>query len=72
MTHPSLQKLFSVHHRDTISSKADIRTLELEYVLHVRKVLYITEFVILINYVEVIVPIIFCTFATVALEFLLA
>jgi hypothetical protein len=41
-------------------------------VLHVRKVLYITEFVILINYVEVIVPIIFCTFATVALEFLLA
>lgn len=39
----------------------NITDLELQYALNVRKVLYITEFVILINYVEVIVPIIFCT-----------
>ncbi|KAE9002714.1 hypothetical protein PR001_g18171 [Phytophthora rubi] len=37
----------------------NITDLELQYALNVRKVLYITEFVILINYVEVIVPIIF-------------
>ncbi|ETI30739.1 hypothetical protein F442_22050 [Phytophthora nicotianae P10297] len=41
------------------SAKADVTSLELNYALNVRKVLYITEFVILINYVEVIVPIIF-------------
>ncbi|KAL3661569.1 hypothetical protein V7S43_013329 [Phytophthora oleae] len=41
------------------SGKADVTTLELDYALNVRKVLYITEFVILINYVEVIVPMIF-------------
>ncbi|KAG2766087.1 hypothetical protein PC116_g14788 [Phytophthora cactorum] len=41
------------------SANADVTSLEVNYALNVRKVLYITEFVILINYVEVIVPIIF-------------
>ncbi|KAG6610897.1 ABCG transporter ABC Superfamily [Phytophthora cinnamomi] len=40
-------------------ASAKVSRLELQYALNVRKVLYITEFVILINYVEVIVPIIF-------------
>lgn len=34
--------------------------LEMEYTVQVRKLLYITEFMLLLNYVEVIVPIIFC------------
>ncbi|KAL3661568.1 hypothetical protein V7S43_013328 [Phytophthora oleae] len=50
----SLRKVFS---GDGV--KSDITQLELEYALKVRKVLYITEFMLLINYVEVIVPIIF-------------
>ncbi|EGZ21817.1 hypothetical protein PHYSODRAFT_489854, partial [Phytophthora sojae] len=37
----------------------NVTKLELDYALNVRKVLYITEFVILLNFVEVIVPIIF-------------
>nr|KAH7502730.1 hypothetical protein KRP22_8191 [Phytophthora ramorum] len=45
-----------------VGSRTDTGRLELEYALNVRKVLYITEFVLLINYVEVIVPIIFCKF----------
>ncbi|KAG1696388.1 hypothetical protein DVH05_018519 [Phytophthora capsici] len=51
----SLRKIFS-----TDGAKPDVTQLELEYALKVRKVLYITEFMLLINYVEVIVPIIFC------------
>ncbi|KAG6962634.1 hypothetical protein JG687_00007045 [Phytophthora cactorum] len=39
--------------------KEDITQLELDYAQQVRKVLYITEFMLLINYVEVIVPVIF-------------
>ncbi|KAE9178945.1 hypothetical protein PF005_g23874 [Phytophthora fragariae] len=48
-------------HKVFPSSDVDVNVtnLELQYALNVRKVLYITEFVILINYVEVIVPIIF-------------
>ncbi|KAK1932325.1 hypothetical protein P3T76_012319 [Phytophthora citrophthora] len=51
----SLRKIFSAD-----GTKPDVTQLELEYAQKVRKVLYITEFMLLINYVEVIVPIIFC------------
>ncbi|POM81335.1 Hypothetical protein PHPALM_708 [Phytophthora palmivora] len=52
----SLRKVFAA---DGVEGRADLAQLELEYALKVRKVLYITEFMLLINYVEVIVPIIF-------------
>ncbi|KAG2766088.1 hypothetical protein Pcac1_g22420 [Phytophthora cactorum] len=52
----SLRKIFSV---DGAPDKEDITQLELDYAQQVRKVLYITEFMLLINYVEVIVPVIF-------------
>ncbi|KAI9993184.1 hypothetical protein PInf_015255 [Phytophthora infestans] len=53
----SLRKVFCV---DGTQDRQDIAQLELDYALQVRKVLYITEFMLLINYVEVIVPVIFC------------
>ncbi|KAG3103757.1 hypothetical protein PI124_g12710 [Phytophthora idaei] len=52
----SLRKIFSA---DGAPDKEDITQLELDYAQQVRKVLYITEFMLLINYVEVIVPVIF-------------
>ncbi|ETK71138.1 hypothetical protein L915_21576 [Phytophthora nicotianae] len=52
----SLRKVFSVNDEQCTE---DITQLELEYAQHVQKVLYITEFMLLINYVEVIVPVIF-------------
>ncbi|ETP00531.1 hypothetical protein F441_22080 [Phytophthora nicotianae CJ01A1] len=52
----SLRKVFSVNDAQCTE---DITQLELEYAQHVQKVLYITEFMLLINYVEVIVPVIF-------------
>jgi len=58
----SLRKVFSARTSDVVEDQADLSHLELAYALQVRKVLYITEFMVLINYVEVIVPIIFCKY----------
>ncbi|KAE9218280.1 hypothetical protein PF005_g8325 [Phytophthora fragariae] len=41
-------------------SSATTLGLEFEYVQKLRKVLYITEFVVLLNYVDVVIPCIFC------------
>ncbi|GMF37144.1 unnamed protein product [Phytophthora fragariaefolia] len=57
---PSLRKVFSSCGFVSGSNKLDIPQLEVEYALRARKVLYSTEFLLLINYVEVIVPVIFC------------
>ncbi|KAJ8525320.1 hypothetical protein ON010_g15795 [Phytophthora cinnamomi] len=56
------RKVFLSRDVDDVEGKVDVTQLELEYATKVRKLLYITEFVLLINYVEVIVPIIFGTF----------
>ncbi|KAE9196453.1 hypothetical protein PF002_g23051 [Phytophthora fragariae] len=53
---PSLRKIFASTEG---GGRMDISELEQEYAENVRKALYITEFMLLINYVEVIVPIIF-------------
>jgi hypothetical protein len=58
----SSRKVFSARTSDVVEDQADLSHLELAYALQVRKVLYITEFMVLINYVEVIVPIIFCKY----------
>lgn len=50
---------------DGVEERIDVTQLELEYAVNVRKLLFITEFMLLINYVEVIVPIIFCKFSTI-------
>lgn len=57
----SLGKVFSMP-KPKANDATNVTKLELDYALNVRKVLYITEFVILLNFVEVIVPIIFCKF----------
>ncbi|KAL3673900.1 hypothetical protein V7S43_001587 [Phytophthora oleae] len=44
-----------------VSSARDTR-LELQYVQELKRVLYITEFVVLLNYVEVIIPLIFSAY----------
>ncbi|KAE9266442.1 hypothetical protein PF001_g30478 [Phytophthora fragariae] len=54
----SMGKVFTMPRPNT-KDAANVTRLELDYTVNVRKVLYITEFVILLNYVEVIVPIIF-------------
>ncbi|KAE9271337.1 hypothetical protein PF008_g30382 [Phytophthora fragariae] len=51
-------KVFTMPRPNT-KDAANVTKLELDYTVNVRKVLYITEFIILLNYVEVIVPIIF-------------
>lgn len=47
--------------RDLTSSTT--LSLEFEYVQLLRKVMYITEFVVRLNYVEVVIPCIFCEYA---------
>ncbi|KAJ8525227.1 hypothetical protein ON010_g15888 [Phytophthora cinnamomi] len=59
----SLVKVFSMPKHKAIEGM-NVTKLELDYAINVRKVLYITEFVLLLNYVEVIVPIIFCCVAS--------
>ncbi|GMF37146.1 unnamed protein product [Phytophthora fragariaefolia] len=54
-------KVFLSRDTDGVETRVDITELELEYAENVRKLLYITEFVLLINYVEIIVPVIFGT-----------
>ncbi|KAG1703373.1 hypothetical protein DVH05_008281 [Phytophthora capsici] len=46
--------------KNDVSCAKDTK-LELQYVQELKRVLYITEFVVLLNYVEVIIPLIFCT-----------
>lgn len=41
----------------------ELERLEQQYVTTVTKLLYMTEFVILIEYVEVITPILYCTYS---------
>ncbi|KAE9262830.1 hypothetical protein PF001_g31913, partial [Phytophthora fragariae] len=50
------RKVFLTRDADDVEGTVDVTQLDLEYAVKVRKLLYITEFVLLINYVEVIVP----------------
>ncbi|RLN73361.1 hypothetical protein BBJ28_00023609 [Nothophytophthora sp. Chile5] len=47
--------------------RSSLAELELQYVRELRRVLYITEFVVLLNYVEVVIPLIFCRRCTLPL-----
>ncbi|KAJ8525838.1 hypothetical protein ON010_g15277 [Phytophthora cinnamomi] len=66
LSHAKLMSSFSLSRKifiggevDDLKGKVDATQLELEYATKTRKLLYITEFMLLINYVGVIVPIIF-------------
>jgi hypothetical protein len=39
----------------------ELTATSLEHVLEVRRLLYLTEFLVLINYVGIFIPLIFCT-----------
>ncbi|KAE9002715.1 hypothetical protein PR003_g19110 [Phytophthora rubi] len=53
------RKIFASAKANSAEGKVDVTQLEMKYTMKVRKLLYITEFMVLINYVEVIVPVIF-------------
>ncbi|KAG1708036.1 hypothetical protein DVH05_024721 [Phytophthora capsici] len=46
----------------TARDPKDITATSLQYVLEVRRLLYLTEFLVLINYVGVFIPLIFCKY----------
>lgn len=50
------------HTKENVSDTTST-SVKYRYVVELRKVLYITEFVMLVNYVEVVIPVIFCKYS---------
>ncbi|KAE9095199.1 hypothetical protein PF010_g16792 [Phytophthora fragariae] len=48
--------------KDTVDGATASNTVKYRYVRELRRVLYITEFVMLVNYVEVVIPLIFSAY----------
>lgn len=54
--------------KDAVASAIGSKSVKYRYVRELRRVLYITEFVMLVNYVEAVIPLIFCKCYSTALQ----